>query len=773
MTPQLKPLFLSLSIATLAVGSVAAEPTASLPETDFGLSVLWNRELGSGYSEISIAGDKAVTMFTSDEVDVVAALDPVTGTELWRYELDEVYRGHSGSDDGPLSSPLVADGRVYVLAPRGLFAALSLEDGSEIWRYQLDEENSSPPHYGYTTSPVLAGGNLLLATGGEGHSMTAFDPATGDVKWQAGNDTVRYQTPTLLELDGKSMVVIAGDDLIQGFNPATGELHFEFEHGEAGRRSESSQVIPTGDDRFLVNHFGGESGMYRLAGDSLEEVWRSRAFRGSLAEPVYLDGHLYGYTGQFLTCADAETGEILWRSRPPLARNVSNVDGRLASIASSGDLVLIDPSPEGYREITRINAFDQGDYADATFSDGTFLVRNLERIAAISVDLSAAPQLAEIDMSSYVIGDMREWVDQVMAMPEGERQAAVDTRFEDVDGGPLFEDGGIVHFYWRGEAEDVGIQDNGGNIVDQAENGMMHMAGTDLFVRSSELDPKAQYTYSYTVNYGDTGTDPSNPYTVDNGFNVVSDLRMPEWPEAPHLDEPAEDAPRGELDTFQFRSELLENTRQIQVYRPHGYGSDAEARYPVLVVNHGDNLLRGGLMRNSLDNLIGTSVAPVVAVFVPRVAGPEYGGPQVDDYLRFLTEELLPHVDRHYQTDPGNRGIMGPGSAGLTSVYAALKHSDQFQRVAAQSLYPIEPAYEQLAELLPEASGLEAAHLVWSRRDYDLGDGRTAEGATKALVEMMRGAEVNVTEQVSDYSPGWGGWRGQHDEMLAALFPIE
>ena len=88
----------------------------------------------------------------------------------------------------------------------------------------------------------------------------------------------------------------------------------------------------------------------------------------------------------------------------------------------------------------------------------------------------------------------------------------------------------------------------------------------------------------------------------------------------------AEDTPRGELDTFQFRSEVLDNARQIQVWRPPGYGSDPEIRYPVLVVNHGDNLLRGGLMRNTLDNLVGKKVAPLVAVFVPRASGPEYGG---------------------------------------------------------------------------------------------------------------------------------------------------
>ena len=73
-------------------------------------------------------------------------------------------------------------------------------------------------------------------------------------------------------------------------------------------------------------------------------------------------------------------------------------------------------------------------------------------------------------------------------------------------------------------------------------------------------------------------------------------------------------------------------------------------------------------MQNTLDNLVGTTVAPLVAVFVPRVAPSEYGGPDADDFNRFLIEELLPHLDRHYLTDGKRRAIMGPGSAGVSAV---------------------------------------------------------------------------------------------------------
>ena len=47
-------------------------------------------------------------------------------------------------------------------------------------------------------------------------------------------------------------------------------------------------------------------------------------------------------------------------------------------------------------------------------------------------------------------------------------------------------------------------------------------------------------------------------------------------------DDPAEDAPLGTLDKFPFRSTILENSRDIQVWRPAGYGQDPEHR------EHGD-----------------------------------------------------------------------------------------------------------------------------------------------------------------------------------------
>ena len=726
-------------IAVAATGAAFAQSDfwanleGTLPPDSFGMELAWDRELGSGYSRISIADGKAVTMFASDEVDVVAAFDVATGDELWRFELGEMYVGHNGSHDGPNGTPTIAGDTVFALGPKGRLAALGLGDGAVAWQRELTEDGSEEPFHGYTTSPIVAGDRVIVLTGGEGRSITAFDRATGEVVWASGDDAVNYQTPTLVESDGQALLIAPTDQFLQALDPESGEIAWQLQYADGEQSEQQSHVVPVDDGRFLLWLFRG-SKLYSFDAEGAEELWSTRAFGNSLGVPVQVGDHFYGYTGRFLSCVDIETGEFAWRSRPPAGQGLSVVGGALATLGREGDLVLIEASPDAYRELTRLPVFEEGDYATPSFVDGLFVVRNMERIAAVRVDTDSAPRMAEIDESDRLHGAFGSWIAEVEAMAEGERQTAVDSRFAGLDATPIRE-GNLAHFVWRGEAEDVGV--SGDFLSNQGDElGLYPLAGTDLFFRSVELDPKAQYMYSFSSNYSQPAPDPNNPYTVDMGFAVSSELRMPEWPESSFLEPPADDAPRGTLDSFQFRSEILDNTRELSVWRPQDYGA-SDARYPVLIVNHGDNQLRGSLMRNTLDNLVGDSVAPMVAVFVPRVEPAEYGGEKADNYTRFLIEEVLPHIDRHYRTDGETRAIMGPGSAGVAALYASFQHPDVFQQAAAQSYYTIAPTDEKLPEMIAAAGDKPSqVYMVWSNHDYDLGPGlqgrRIQPGSTRA-----------------------------------------
>src|SRR5262245_34978204 len=99
-----------------------------------GLKELWRRPIGSGFSAIAIVGGRGYTGESDGSTDHVIAFDLATGKTLWRAALGETYRGHDGSRDGPIATPAVGGGRVFMLGPRGLLLALDAASGREIWR---------------------------------------------------------------------------------------------------------------------------------------------------------------------------------------------------------------------------------------------------------------------------------------------------------------------------------------------------------------------------------------------------------------------------------------------------------------------------------------------------------------------------------------------------------------------------------------------------------------------------------------------------------------
>ncbi len=174
-----QPIAAVLALFTLAGGAAGAEPSwpsfrgphgtgqvlEGLPPGDgpLALDLRWKRALGSGYAGISVAEGVLVTAFTAGERDVVAAFDPETGEERWRYDLAPVYRGHDGSHDGPISTPAIAGGRVFALGPRGHLAALDLRTGEAVWTTHLVDDLGCEkpmetlfPLTGETPSPGLA-----------------------------------------------------------------------------------------------------------------------------------------------------------------------------------------------------------------------------------------------------------------------------------------------------------------------------------------------------------------------------------------------------------------------------------------------------------------------------------------------------------------------------------------------------------------------------------------------------------------------------------------
>src|SRR5262249_16935316 len=128
-----------------------------------GPPVLWQKEVGEGFSGPVVAGDRLVLFHRVGDEERVECLEAATGKGIWKQGTPTRYEDPLGKGDGPRSTPLVAGGRVYTLSPGGLLLCRKLADGAEVWRRALLEDYKVPPSFfGVGTSPILEGGRVLV-----------------------------------------------------------------------------------------------------------------------------------------------------------------------------------------------------------------------------------------------------------------------------------------------------------------------------------------------------------------------------------------------------------------------------------------------------------------------------------------------------------------------------------------------------------------------------------------------------------------------------------
>lgn len=737
-----------------------------------GLELAWRRPLGSGYAGIVISTEasppRAITGFSDGSSDFVIALSAVDGKELWRHRLSETYKGHDGSADGVLSTPTLDRDRVYAVGGWGHLVALRLTDGKLLWQRRLDEDFDGPrPFFGFTTAPLAVGDLVVVQAGGpQGQSIVALDRQSGEKRWSTGEDPVTYQSPTLLRLAGEEQVLAVNNRFLIGLEPATGRELWRHEHGKA-EQSGSSQPVQIGDGEVLLT-YEPEAKLLRIRreGDAhtVEEVWSSRALRGSYFVPVYHQGHLYGYSGQFLSCVDAATGERVWRSRPPGAGGLVLVDGHLLILGRDGDVVMVEATPEGYHEKARIAALDLGSYTAPSFAGRQLYVRDYDAIASVRLSTAAERPRAAASEDTELQGELGRFIAELRQAED--KKARIDAFFDEHPTTPIYEGENLVHLVYRGEVDDLVVQ---GTATRDRVEPMHRVEGTDFYFRSLELEPGALYAYRF-FEFEDGMADPLNPHRAGGEGREVSLIRTPGWTEPEHLARTPEQ--HGTVETWTWKSERLDNERQLEVYLPAGYAG-SERTYPLLLVYEGHRARQAGRLDLALDNLIDSErIQPLVAVMVPRLTWMEHAGSNTHEFSRAVAEELIPRLEERYRLESraASRAVWGTGAGAFAALFVAAQHPDTFGMVAMQSYYDGD-LRQDLETLLEREGEPFEVYAEWSRYDfldpaYDL----DAAAQTRAIVERLRRDGHRVeTSEVGD-GPGWLSWIAHADGMLTRFF---
>ena len=214
--------------------------------------VVWKRPFGSGYSGVVKSGDRLVSAMADLAAgeEFLVAMSADTGKTIWKTPTGKIMKGANGSFDGPIATPAIDDAHAYHLSPFGDLAAYSLDDGSVAWSRNFTEDFEAKPNfYGFGASPILYSGVLIVAVGAPDGAVMGFDPSNGKVLWKAGEDGAAFQTPTPVEIDGKTYIIAATNTKVFAIDPKDGAIAWTHPHaGASGMPSMS--VVPSSGSRW-------------------------------------------------------------------------------------------------------------------------------------------------------------------------------------------------------------------------------------------------------------------------------------------------------------------------------------------------------------------------------------------------------------------------------------------------------------------------------------------------------------------------------------------
>jgi outer membrane protein assembly factor BamB len=348
-----------------------------------GPKVVWTiSDLGAGYGSMAIKDNSLLVQGTKGSESVVYCLDRTSGKTLWTRALGSSLR--EGRGDGPRATPTIDGDKVYALSENGDLACLQFKDGNVVWqRNILKDFDGRNPKWLISESPLVDGNNLIVTPGGSEAGIVALDKNTGKTVWTTKelSDQAAYSSCVAVNVQGVRTILGFTSGAAVGLRANDGKLMWRYSR-VANRVANITTPIFHDNKVFYTSAYDTGAALLGLQAQGrevkAEEIYFTRDMMNHHGGVVLVNGYLYGFSNQILTCLEFATGKVMWKDRSVGKGAVTYADGHLYLLGENNIVGLAEATPSGYKEKGRFEISDQGkpSWAHPVVSSGKLFVRN-------------------------------------------------------------------------------------------------------------------------------------------------------------------------------------------------------------------------------------------------------------------------------------------------------------------------------------------------------------------------------------------------------------
>lgn len=371
-----------------------------------GPKLLWQvNDLGDGYSTPVVVGNRIYMMSnTGMDNEFVQAISTDNGKVIWTSRVGNVGNPNQNPPYAKARSTPTIDGAfIYALGSDGDLACLDLKSGKIRWSRNVRTEfGGQPGDWAYAESPLVDGDVVVVTPGGPQATMAALNKKTGAVIWKSpipGGEPAGYASAIVVQAAGRKQYVQLLSKGLVGVDAKTGQFLWRYADVAKGP---AQYFTPVARGEYVYcGALGIGGGMVRLKADGngvvAEPVYFTRGLPNGIGGAVIVGDHLYGTeVNQKLVAVEFASGKVMWESKDFGWGSIAAVDGHLYVHLVTGDYILAEATPQGFREKGRftppnppkhkqVGQFPEMAFTYPVIANGRLYIRDLGTLWAYDI----------------------------------------------------------------------------------------------------------------------------------------------------------------------------------------------------------------------------------------------------------------------------------------------------------------------------------------------------------------------------------------------------